>query len=1293
MEETLLQKAQRLGIKPIGTAPTTSQPTTTNPLLQKAQSLGIQPINKPEPTKSFAQKTGDFLFPNVKEFSNMVSSATVMKDPAYEGLLKSQEQTLNTENNLRSRLMTETDPIKKKGLQDILTSTVNQKLANQAEIDKISKPQMKTGLQKAGTALGVGLDLGLTADLPLLGANLLRKPLMNVAPKLTTSIAETFGKKVGPDLTKEVIKRAPTALQPALTKTSQFLAPKAVTEADRLAFKAKSFLGKTKEIGMDALKMMPESAGVGYGYDVSQGLQEGEGSKAFQPGLMTAVGALLPVGIGGMRVAVQPLSALKKTLRSLGTPTEEMIKIEQSKLKNAYESAFKMRESTDAKNTFLKSQGKEPSEVLAKYGLIPDTEYTNGKTVMRTKNEGGAVDEVSDLIGNRGEQIQSTLDNVERANPSGRMSVDEVERQALADAQRTQAGVDLIPIQNQIKTRTAGLRAKYGDTIGPGQMNIERVATNRGTKAWLKPQFELDADAVLGGTFRKYIDNIIDDKIVRQVNAEIGDLIAARKMLMAIDGKNIGGGRFTNIMASMAGSIIGAMASPSKGIIGQVITSLASALGVKIMLRMLQRGEFGGATTKRILQYLAEDKMLLNQLISKEPKLIQEAFLREIKASMKTPLLPAGKAGANSADIFTPMEMRGATTYEPKAQQIAPTRTFNPRDKKYYEKGVMGGQRSIASKTTKQIINDTKNAIPAIIPPAKKKATPLQPKKKDKIVNPKDYKTAEEFVKAQGDSFYHTTPANFEKFDKKFLGSNTNFDNTRIGFYFTDSPEQIADFKNVLEKGFGGTFTTDAIKKTPAELAQYRTIEKITKKENFFNFNYNAKDLTSKEARDFAEFADKKMGGLYSFDGDIVNHKKMTDSQLNKFLKENVFVDDLDPDSSFLPQFTEQYLEDFTKFLEKKGYKGMISDYAKGQNEYLIFDPNILPTKSQLVDTWNKAQSKPLTPKKPNLKTQTAEEVQKMFDNKYKGYMFNDIEKGVYSSEEIVPLNKVKPSQSGEDLYNETSRAYAKGETSFYTGPKTKFGPTGEKSIHLGKLESVEQLPPIIVDENYKIIDGNHRWAALEMNGIKEVKVIIKLSENKPLTPKGIPNKQGGFATKDVIKAGAITAGIAGVGTGIYKALQPKKKEVFVEPKKEEPINKAIIGGVDITDWATDVGHEGKVYSIFNSEKIQNMATPDQIDTYMKENVGKYKPGAKVPITGNDISDAADKYGIDPRILIAIFQADSHFGVDPLAQKTKNPGNVRNYPKKNGTMHTQGFKTWRDGVFGAAKELADFKVE
>jgi len=88
-----------------------------------------------------------------------------------------------------------------------------------------------------------------------------------------------------------------------------------------------------------------------------------------------------------------------------------------------------------------------------------------------------------------------------------------------------------------------------------------------------------------------------------------------------------------------------------------------------------------------------------------------------------------------------------------------------------------------------------------------------------------------------------------------------------------------------------------------------------------------------------------------------------------------------------------------------------------------------------------------------------------------------------------VKIDSIKPSQFGEDLYNATSRGYAEGHISRFSKP----GMQGvETSVNVGKLKRPEQLPAIVVDNSGKIIDGNHRWAAAKMRGLKEISVVTK---------------------------------------------------------------------------------------------------------------------------------------------------------------------------------------------------------
>ena len=86
----------------------------------------------------------------------------------------------------------------------------------------------------------------------------------------------------------------------------------------------------------------------------------------------------------------------------------------------------------------------------------------------------------------------------------------------------------------------------------------------------------------------------------------------------------------------------------------------------------------------------------------------------------------------------------------------------------------------------------------------------------------------------------------------------------------------------------------------------------------------------------------------------------------------------------------------------------------------------------------------------------------------------------------LVPLKSIKPSQEGEDLYSVTSKGYAKGDILEGMGTKE------ERSINVGTLTDPNQLPAIIIDENNEIVDGNQRWAAAEMSGLKKIRVVTK---------------------------------------------------------------------------------------------------------------------------------------------------------------------------------------------------------
>lgn len=117
------------------------------------------------------------------------------------------------------------------------------------------------------------------------------------------------------------------------------------------------------------------------------------------------------------------------------------------------------------------------------------------------------------------------------------------------------------------------------------------------------------------------------------------------------------------------------------------------------------------------------------------------------------------------------------------------------------------------------------------------------------------------------------------------------------------------------------------------------------------------------------------------------------------------------------------------------------------------------------------------------------------------------------------------------------------------------------------------------------------------------------------------------------------------------------------------------INGYDITSYATDPKHEQNVLSIYNTlGDINNVADANA-------QIKLLSPSS--PITGQMIIDSASKYGVDPKLMLALMQQDSQLGTQGLAVKTKNAGNVGN----TDSGATQTFKSWADGVDAVASWL------
>lgn len=144
----------------------------------------------------------------------------------------------------------------------------------------------------------------------------------------------------------------------------------------------------------------------------------------------------------------------------------------------------------------------------------------------------------------------------------------------------------------------------------------------------------------------------------------------------------------------------------------------------------------------------------------------------------------------------------------------------------------------------------------------------------------------------------------------------------------------------------------------------------------------------------------------------------------------------------------------------------------------------------------------------------------------------------------------------------------------------------------------------------------------------------------------------------------------------------PSSNQKTLASVSSKNLQVGIINGYDINSYATDPKHEKAVRSIYQSIPAMTTSAPVLVDRYIQSTA----KGS--PVRGKDVLDAAEKYDVDPNLVLALMQQDSTFGTKGKAVRTKNPGNVGNTDSGG----TQGFASWRDGVFAVARNLSKRRV-
>lgn len=331
----------------------------------------------------------------------------------------------------------------------------------------------------------------------------------------------------------------------------------------------------TGKVGLG--KEILKGAGVGYAFDVTMGLQQGEtmnanfGDSPIAPGFGTAIGAAFPIA--------------NRFIQKGKIPEIELKKIEQDYLDNILTTT----KSNANRLNLLKRQGINVETELVRRGIIPDV--VDGKArfgIDEFDLDGQKVLGNRDLLEER-QQIINILDqHLERYRPLN-VSSDEI-RQAINDAVKSEIQIVNAGRAKEVTDEALKILQRYEDAFKTKTFSIpdihsfkkaQYVESSKFKNALAPDPQKTDGASVIAKAFKELIENKADDIAVRDLNKEIGKLQNLNDYLIKIDNTAVKGGRLGIYLARAIGS--------SAGSSGGIIGSIVGAMGGDVLARLLQQ--------------------------------------------------------------------------------------------------------------------------------------------------------------------------------------------------------------------------------------------------------------------------------------------------------------------------------------------------------------------------------------------------------------------------------------------------------------------------------------------------------------------------------------------------------------------------------------------------------------------------------------------------------------------------------------------------------------------------------
>ncbi len=299
-----------------------------------------------------------------------------------------------------------------------------------------------------------------------------------------------------------------------------------------------------------------KGAGIGYGYDVTQGLQGARGEKredgkAFIPGAGTIVGASIPI----INESVQTVKNLRnpdfKAQKLADARTKELDKLD------TYEGIRKTLEKG-------KERGINPKEIVSQTDVLHGAVDNTG--TVHTKGEGGAIDQYTRQYIDPNEGI------VRKAlEKEGRSETVEQITKRLNDAvdKSGMEGAELVAAKKKVASEVAGykLRANADGKIPLTVLHDAKVSKYNNIN-FLTEAEKQRYEKSIAKELKKMVEDGTDSIDVREVNRELSKHFSVIEYLDKLNNKKVEGGRLGKYFARTIGAIVGAHFGPIGSIIG-----------------------------------------------------------------------------------------------------------------------------------------------------------------------------------------------------------------------------------------------------------------------------------------------------------------------------------------------------------------------------------------------------------------------------------------------------------------------------------------------------------------------------------------------------------------------------------------------------------------------------------------------------------------------------------------------------------------------------------------------------